>query len=463
MVRQVFEVLPGRRMEYELLVPPDWDPSRPRPFLISVSGIEQTHVNGFSRRLPRDDWVVAVPLRPQGAPLLFEGCGAEGDGIWHLHEFSKHLLRQYKVDTGRFLMVGVSNGGNSVLRFATLWPELCRGVVAVTAALSCSKESLSRLRGVPIDMYVGSNDECGFYPPMVDLEANLRAVNQKPPALLTVFEGAGHCCSPIVDQSLVIGKMLLMLLRSCGVGGRTLTLRPPEPGVLTADEIHVRLRAFAKDIGLDTEAFPHGGLCARLPASPRLPLPLRRPPCGPNISTVCLRGGGSSSAPPPAPPQPPPEPVAIAAPQSFSAKQLPTLLGGKPAALALNIPTPSTRASGGSSIGGGGGSTPLCRTTTPRSRPQPPSLGSAIAGASPRWPPTSSLCTPVGAAARGSPFAAPPAAARSPSVRGCFPMKASGHFSPFGLPEKLASGRPPRHGGPMEALEPFNQLVVCRF
>mmetsp|Transcript_102186 Transcript_102186/g.256164 ORF Transcript_102186/g.256164 Transcript_102186/m.256164 type:complete len:462 (-) Transcript_102186:163-1548(-) len=461
MVRLAFEVLPGRRMEYELLAPPDWDPSKPRPFLISVSGVEQTHVNGFSHRLPREDWVVAVPIRPQSAPLMFEGCGAEGDGIWHLHEFSKHLLRQYKVDTGRFLMVGVSNGGNSVLRFATLWPELCRGVVAVTAALSCSKESLARLRGIPIDMYVGTKDECGFYPPMVELEANLRAASQKPPALLTVFEGAGHCCSPLVDQSLVIGKMLLMLLRSCGVGGRTLTLRPPEPGVLTADEIHVRLRAFGKDLGLDLDSSPRGGLVARLPASPRLPLQLRRAPAGPNISTVSLRGGSAGSAPPLPPPQPQ-EPLAIGA--QLATKQLPTLLGGKPAALALNIPTPSTNASGGSTIGGGG-VTPLCRTTTPRSRPQPPSLGSmgsTVAGASPRWPPTS-LCTPVGAAGARSPFTTP-ATARSPSARGCLPMKGSGHFaSPFGFPDKLTAGRPPRLGGPMEAHDPCSQLVVCRF
>ena len=78
----------------------------------------------------------------------------------------------------------VSNGGNAVMRFAMLYPELCRGLVVVTSGISAKPQDLGRLRGLPIDMYVGSKDECGFYKPMMELEASLRAVGQAPAASL---------------------------------------------------------------------------------------------------------------------------------------------------------------------------------------------------------------------------------------------------------------------------------------
>lgn len=401
MVRQSFEVMLGRSMEYELLLPQNYDPSVPRPWLISVSGVEQTHVNYFSRRLQLDDWVIAVPLRPQHAPLLFEGCGQEGDGIWHMSEFCRHLLGQYKVEGGSFLFVGVSNGGNAVVRFATLWPKLCRGIVAVTAALHGPPESLRRLQGIPIDMYVGTNDECGFYQPMLDLEENLRRAFQTPPALLTVFEGGGHCCSPLVDQHLVIGKLRLMLLRSCGAPGRSVSVAPPEPGVLTSEEILMRLRSFGKDLGLKVEPTIQGGLLAQLPVSPHLAEPLRRPLGMANVSMVRLHNDGGTG----------PsmalvsEPVAMAQQQPLQSP-LPTLLGGHgghghgAAAKSPMAMSPSPRVSGG--VG-----TPLCRSadSVARSRPRLPLAPPAsVASASPRWPGAlSSVGTPAGVA-RGSPF-----------------------------------------------------------
>merc|ERR1712151_1416744 len=126
---------------------------------------------------------VAVPLRPETAPLMFLGTGAQGDGVWYLQQFCQHVLQNFNVDGGRLLMVGVSNGGSSVLRFATLWPELCRGLMVVTGALKglAHEAELKRLQGIPIDLYVGTNDEVGFYQPMVDLERQLRAIGHSPP------------------------------------------------------------------------------------------------------------------------------------------------------------------------------------------------------------------------------------------------------------------------------------------
>ena len=127
MVRKVFDVAPGRRMEYELLLPPV-TPATPIPFIVSIAGSGQQQVNQFSQR-------------PEEAPLLFDGCGAKEDGLWYLHEFCQHLSTNFAVETSRFLMAGVSNGGNAVVRFATHWPELCSGLVVVTTSVTACNEN----------------------------------------------------------------------------------------------------------------------------------------------------------------------------------------------------------------------------------------------------------------------------------------------------------------------------------
>lgn len=268
-MRQVFEVLPGRFMEFELFLPPQYDPSKPKPFVVSVSGCGQTHINGFSQRLPCNDWVVAVPLRPDDAPCLFEGNGTEGDGVWHLYAFCRHLQRKFNVDGDRFLMVGVSNGGSSVLRFATIWPELCRGLLVVTGSLSASNEEMRRLQGLPVDMYVGTDDECGFYAAMVEIEDRLRSLNHSPAPSLTIFDRAGHVVSPLVERDLFMGKLRLMLLHS-GSAGSTV-LRPTEEHAFSSGTKR-RLSAFASSLGLESELSARGELLVHAKSSkPQLP------------------------------------------------------------------------------------------------------------------------------------------------------------------------------------------------
>merc|ERR1712151_98502 len=104
----------------------------------------------------------------------------------------RHLSENFSISGGRFLMVGVSNGGSSVLRFATLWPELTCGVVVVTGSLQGLvdlPDGLRKMSGIPVDMYVGTNDECGFFAPMKALEANFKSIKHHPVASLTVFNG----------------------------------------------------------------------------------------------------------------------------------------------------------------------------------------------------------------------------------------------------------------------------------
>jgi pimeloyl-ACP methyl ester carboxylesterase len=287
MVRLSFDVAAGKRMEYEFLTPPGYDSAVPIPVLVSISGTGQQHVNRFSQRLSsHGGWAVAVPLRPADAPLFFQGSGSEGDGLWYLRAFCHHLMEKFLVDSGRFIFVGVSNGGNAVLRFAIHFPELCRGLVVVTTGVNGRGEDLRRLQGIPLDLYVGSKDECGFFPPMTELEASLRSLQHYPPASLTIFEGAGHVCSQFVDQSLIVAKISLMLLRS-GPLGRTVRLTPPEEaGVLAVEDISARLRAFCDELGLEYGVDSTGTLVATRATAMENASQFAKPASKPNVYSV---------------------------------------------------------------------------------------------------------------------------------------------------------------------------------
>jgi len=241
-------------MEYELFHPADCDQQARIPFVVSLSGSGQTHVNGFSQRLRSKNWAVAVPLRPSRAPGLYDGNGSQGDGIWHVWEFCKHLLSTFAVENKKFLMVGVSNGGSSVLRFATLWPELCCGLVAVTGSLQGLvklPEDLKQLNGIPIDMYVGSNDECGFYQPMQKMMADLRAIGHEPAASLTVFQGGGHICSPLIEDCVIHSKLLLFLLRTGNlVTSKTIAISAKSVAHGDPHRVLALLKDFCGDLGL---------------------------------------------------------------------------------------------------------------------------------------------------------------------------------------------------------------------
>jgi hypothetical protein len=163
-------------------------------------------------------------------------------------------------------MIGVSNGGNAVLRFATMWPELCRGRLVITTGVAAGKENWCRLRGLPIDIYVGGKDEYGFYPMVTALEAALRTVQHSPRALLTVFEDGGHSCSPLIDDDLIAGKIKLMLLHS-SQPGTTMKLPPPQGAYLSTSDILHQLGKFCDELGLELEIDATGQMCVKLSQS----------------------------------------------------------------------------------------------------------------------------------------------------------------------------------------------------
>merc|ERR1712183_475036 len=89
---------------------------------------------------------------------------------------------------------------------------------------------------------------------MVELEGQLRAIGHSPLAQLTIFEGAGHVCSTLVDSNLLFGKIRLMLLRS-GRVGETATISVANAShdklcTLSRSDALATLSAFADRLGL---------------------------------------------------------------------------------------------------------------------------------------------------------------------------------------------------------------------
>merc|ERR1712232_503424 len=92
--------------------------------------------------------------------------------------------------------------------------------------------------------------------------ADLISIGHEPKASLTVFEDAGHCCSPLVDKSLIHGKIWLMLLRA-GITGPRISDSLELKGALAERRTMAQLTDFCKALGLHWKTDSEGGLIVR--------------------------------------------------------------------------------------------------------------------------------------------------------------------------------------------------------
>lgn len=174
-------------LEYYLILPTDYSVDCDYPVAIAISGEKQQHVSRFfqSWKAENRGWIVACPLRPDDWPLFFQGSDVL------LQKFASHILDNFRAEGNRLHLVGVSNGGHSAFHFATRWPELCHSVT-LAPGYNFWKVDVTLVNGIPIDMYVGDDDELGFTTRMIVLKGHLDQAGHKPDAFLKTVNGAGH-------------------------------------------------------------------------------------------------------------------------------------------------------------------------------------------------------------------------------------------------------------------------------
>ncbi len=158
----------GRTLvEYEVVLPDHYDPQRSYPTILAFGGGPQTMdvvermVEGtFREQAEKRGYIVVMPAAPDGQ-LFFE------QGARIFPAFLQQILSTYKVEDGKLLAAGASNGGISAFYVASLYPRYFRSITAFPGYLpDPTAARIDAISGMCIHMFVGQFDELGFDTPM---------------------------------------------------------------------------------------------------------------------------------------------------------------------------------------------------------------------------------------------------------------------------------------------------------
>jgi poly(3-hydroxybutyrate) depolymerase len=154
-------------VQYKVVLPAGYDPSKAYPGIIVLGGGPQTMntVNGtlnrnFRAEAEKRGYIVVGPAAPDGE-LFFEG------GARIFPEFLKTILADYKIQDGKFHIAGPSNGGIAAFHVAAANPQYFLSVTAFPGYMwEPSRAKLEAISKMCVFMYVGENDEYRWHDEM---------------------------------------------------------------------------------------------------------------------------------------------------------------------------------------------------------------------------------------------------------------------------------------------------------
>jgi predicted esterase len=122
--------------------------------------VERMVAGTFRDEAEKRGYIVVMPAAPDGQ-LFFE------DGARIFPAFLQQILSNYKVEDGKLLVAGASNGGISAFYIAARYPRYFRSITAFPGYLpEPSAAHIDAIAGMCIHMFVGQFDELGFGTPM---------------------------------------------------------------------------------------------------------------------------------------------------------------------------------------------------------------------------------------------------------------------------------------------------------
>lgn len=136
----------------------------------------------LGHELANRGWVIAVPVSPDANAFF----GKSGERIPQVIE---HLQQEPNIESGKSLLVGVSNGGSSALAIASHDPEEYYGVVAVPGIIK-EGQSIGDFHDLPVYVRIGENDFLGWNRQLPLLERQLSLAGAQVNAKLEL--GANH-------------------------------------------------------------------------------------------------------------------------------------------------------------------------------------------------------------------------------------------------------------------------------
>jgi poly(3-hydroxybutyrate) depolymerase len=163
----------GVKVDYRIVLPDRYDPSRAYPAILVFTGggqtmaiLERTIEADWRKEAERRGYIVIGPAAPGGA-LFFEA----GDRIFP--EFIDRFLKDYRV-AGKLHIAGHSNGGLSAFHIAAKFPQYFSTLTGYPGLLDGPDlDHMAVLEPMCVFMHVGELDE-GWKEPMRHLSEQMR-------------------------------------------------------------------------------------------------------------------------------------------------------------------------------------------------------------------------------------------------------------------------------------------------
>src|SRR5436309_5541963 len=150
----------GVTIRYKVILPDRYDPAQSYPAVLAFAGgpqalntVESALERNWRREAERRGYVIVSPVAPTNHLFFEQGA----DRIFP--EFLEQLLRDYKIDRGKFHIAGASNGGLSAFHVAAMHPQYFRSVTGFPGYLPDEINSrINALKPLCIYMHVGERD-----------------------------------------------------------------------------------------------------------------------------------------------------------------------------------------------------------------------------------------------------------------------------------------------------------------
>ena len=190
-------VIAGTKVQYRVVLPQPYDPAHAYPGVLAFVGGGQTFEmvkNEVDRtwkpEAERRGYIVILPAAPDGQ-LFFE----RGDRIFP--QFIEQLLKDYKIEGGKFHIAGHSNGGLSAFHIAAKYPRYFRTLTGFPGYLP-EDENADAIKPMCIFMHVGERDlewQGAMEPEMERFRARgfriQYKIEPKEPHLIQALQGIG--------------------------------------------------------------------------------------------------------------------------------------------------------------------------------------------------------------------------------------------------------------------------------
>lgn len=199
-VMELTKTVAGTTVHYKVVLPNGYDPAKTYPGILAFGGGPQTMntVDGVLNRNLREEaekrgYIVVAPAAPNGE-LFFEG------GIRIFPDFLKAILADYKIQDGKFHIVGPSNGGIAAFHVAARNPQYFSSVTAFPGYMwEPSRAKLQAISNMCVFMYVGELDEYMWHGEMQREAEYLRSLGTV--ARYTVEKGQPHRLDTLAGPS----------------------------------------------------------------------------------------------------------------------------------------------------------------------------------------------------------------------------------------------------------------------